>query len=110
MNFRWTLCLPVFVLLLLPGAIDFESKDVAKKNYDAQVKEIENWLDSQLDRSAETRKEFWRRDYSAPAAYNKAVRPYRRMLAEMIGGSAADPQAKPLGADQLSARRDQVEV
>ncbi len=108
MNFRWTLCLPVFGLVLLGSAAYFESKDAAKKNYDAQVKEIETWLDAQLDRSAETRKEFWHRDYSSPTAYDKAVGPYRRILAEMIGGSAADLQAKPLTAEQLSARREQV--
>lgn len=46
---------------------------------------VDRFLLAEIERSAERRARFWRRDFSSADAYNKSVEPNRRRLAHILG-------------------------
>ncbi|MDQ2900185.1 MAG: dienelactone hydrolase family protein [Acidobacteriota bacterium] len=82
-----------------------DQKVIASSNFDEQVKELELYLDRQLDESASARKAFWRRDFASVAAYERSIAPYRQKLIEMIGGPAGASQEAALIGEQLAVRK-----
>ena len=46
---------------------------------------ISRFLDRATDHSLQTRRQFWKRDFSSPAAYNQSVAPNRERLKKYLG-------------------------
>jgi dienelactone hydrolase len=46
---------------------------------------IDRFLMKEIDRSAEARERFWKRDFSSREAYGKSIEPNRRRLAHILG-------------------------
>ncbi|MBI3882550.1 MAG: hypothetical protein HY301_21120 [Verrucomicrobia bacterium] len=46
---------------------------------------IDQFLDRELEASIATRAQFWKRDFSSPAAYEKSIAPNREHLRQIIG-------------------------
>ena len=46
---------------------------------------IDNFLDSETQRSAQLRSNYWRRDFSSPAAYETSIETNRHRLRQIIG-------------------------
>src|SRR5262249_4283820 len=56
----------------------------------AMVDGIDKYLMRELAASVETRKQFWKTDFSSPAAFAKSVQPNRERLRKMLG--VVDPR------------------
>ena len=104
--------LALLMLLAAMPAAGAQAPDKAHEderlNFEAQGKDLEDYLDAQLDGSAATRAAFWHRDYSSQKAYSAALQPFRDKLAEMIGAPVGALRQPPLTAKQLAARRELV--
>src|SRR4051794_25606664 len=61
---------------------------------------VDRFLLRQIKESADTRQQFWYRDFSSPAAYNKSIEPNRQRLAHILG--MRDPRI-PFDAPELVA-------
>ena len=46
---------------------------------------VDKFLLREIEKSAEGRAKFWKRDFSSPAAYNKSIEPNRQRLAHILG-------------------------
>jgi dienelactone hydrolase len=46
---------------------------------------IDRFLMKQIDKAAENRKKFWKRDFSSPEAYDKSIAANRARLAQILG-------------------------
>src|SRR5262249_4148048 len=66
----------------LPGTKPLTMEgDIAAK----LVAGVDKFLLREIDRSAEQRAKFWKRDFSSAEAYNKSIQPNRKRLAHILG-------------------------
>src|SRR5262249_7992308 len=66
----------------LPGTKPLEIKgDIASE----LVAGVDRFLLKQIEKSAEGRAKFWKRDFSSPEAYNRSLGPNRKQLAHILG-------------------------
>ena len=61
------------------------SNDIAK-SLQANEKEIDRYLDRQLQAANQQRADDWKRDFSSPQAYEASVAPWRDKLWRLLGG------------------------
>src|SRR4051812_9306910 len=66
----------------LPGTQPLAMEgDITSKLVDG----VDRFLLRQIDESVKTREQFWHRDFSSAAAYNKSIEPNRERLAHILG-------------------------
>ncbi|MDQ6706264.1 MAG: alpha/beta hydrolase [Acidobacteriota bacterium] len=99
------LCVFIFIQVLA-GAED--QKAIASTNFNEQVKELERYLDRELEHSEEVRKSFWKRDSSSITAYEQSIAPYREKLKVMIGRSENSGSDIALNVEQLAAHKSLI--